>query len=417
MTEVDLEMNLQEVRPPSKPEDVRPAKNVTFDFSLVSERNHVGATSQQFQAIQAAFPGCHTIITHAPFVILSFDTKDLPPKPAPAILSDRNPLDFVLCGGVIGHGPSIEVAPSPVRGTRPTHDIFNAIEAVFKHDFNCDIVAIDWWTWRMVIIVSANDGDVARLPYSINGMIVQYSRDPAMSEPALRRKLPTTDDPNGSQHPAKDLRPGIMLSSGGHEHELLTTSSIPLRGPDGARYFTGANQGVLGVGSSVFHPDRKGTKIGEVKSLVPNTDIALVALEEGFKYARQPFISEYKHTPILTNFRRTETLRIGNHLHLDSPFSGDWAATFLFERYAKFAAETPAKNEWIESAVALVDDGNGQGCIPPGICGSAVWDDQGEVVGFLQFEKVEETSPLGRRAYIVSALPLIEMGMEIAAIE
>jgi hypothetical protein len=104
------------------------------------------------------------------------------------------------------------------------------------------------------------------LPSTIGRVLVTYSNsEPRGREAAQRTKQPL-DQIHDDSYYGLTLRPGIMISCEAYEdNETLSTAGIPVRSPDGERFITVASHGFpLGL-ETVYHPNRKGSRIGELK--------------------------------------------------------------------------------------------------------------------------------------------------------
>ena len=152
---------------------------------------------------------------------------------------------------------------------------------------------------------------------------------------------------------------------------------------------TVAAQGFSGqCGISVTHAlPANGRHIGELIYEVAHTDIALVKLDPNEKFVNITFESKYTTEPVrLKQLVTAKTLERGDQIVLDSPDTGCIDGTMLGQAYQRIPTDdaTEPEQEWF-----LPPGFNmGQNCgtnLQPGMCGSAIWTEEGDVVGFFRY--------------------------------
>ena len=192
-------------------------------------------------------------------------------------------------------------------------------------------------------------------------------------------------DPDDTAY-SQMLRPGIRLSNGGpDQEEWLTTSGVPVKGRDGEKYVTVSAHGFPGPAASkeVWHPNRKsGKKIGTMIKVLAGTDIGLMRLESGSRYATVLFSHPEFGAPALTSLKPVKEVKVHDVLSLDSPFSGRCDGYAIAIQWARLpdGTQNASGGHWIHSVWTEFDEGTRE--MMNGTCGSAIFDEEKRVVAF-----------------------------------
>lgn len=207
---------------------------------------------------------------------------------------------------------------------------------------------------------------------------------------ARRIQDPTTDVVDDSQYDV--LRPGVMLSTGRDQttkREYRTTSGVLVQDALGEKYMTIASHG-FSHGDAVFHPSATGKQVAQIIMEVSSSDIAIAKLHHNVPFGKETFGSPLDGaTPTrLTQFVSANETQIGSSIYMNNPFTGYSEGTCGPHVRMRVPIDDPNQPslQWIKSRWIYL----GQGFInhlQDGICGSAIWDDNGRVLGFFRMRQ------------------------------
>ncbi|EFQ98274.1 hypothetical protein MGYG_01308 [Nannizzia gypsea CBS 118893] len=245
----------------------------------------------------------------------------------------------------------------------------------------------------IVIVLEFRDSDISVLPQLIARCNCFYLYDDEMGRPsnqsALRLLEPVPGNPDDSEY--DNLRPGVMLSSGKHPtegRELLTSSGVLVQDDNGYQYMTCASHG-FPYGGRVFHPNASRQEIGTVIIKLTHINIALVQLDNQISYTNEIFENTVVPGPSvrLQRFNTDEEnrCRAGSDIFINSPFTGYIEGTQGMRAMCRAPTGNPRKPEqvWIKTRWDYMGQGSSD-TLADGICGSALWNDRGNVVGFFR---------------------------------
>lgn len=193
------------------------------------------------------------------------------------------------------------------------------------------------------------------------------------------------------------LRPGIMVSNGENPMDVLSTSGAAVAPTDkpSHKYVTLAHHGFNhGLGASVYHPDRSGVVIGDIRAEFPNLDIDLMHLRPGITYEKQMFFGDADSVKqeLSTIWERGLSANTGDMVQMNSPFSGHIEGVLLMmgveaEGVPKHIEYTEINSMYIGNGQVL---GNDMADIVAGICGTpVVLKKTNEVIGFFRYLNAE----------------------------
>ncbi|EEQ27769.1 conserved hypothetical protein [Microsporum canis CBS 113480] len=207
---------------------------------------------------------------------------------------------------------------------------------------------------------------------------------------ALRLIEPSPETLDTSQY--ETLRPGVMLSSGKHPTEgweLVTSSGVLIQDRNGHRYLAAASHG-FPCGDRVFHPNSKGKEIGRVIMEIAHTDVALIELDDKSSFRNELFQNTIAPGPPvqLQRFATLQENRVsqGRFIYMDSPFTGYIEGTQSVLATSRILEDDPheSKQVWVATRWDYMGQGSSNALVD-GVCGSAIWNDEGNVIGFFRY--------------------------------
>jgi hypothetical protein len=134
-------------------------------------------------------------------------------------------------------------------------------------------------------------------------------------------------------------------------------------------------------------PTTSGSIIGEVKAILGASDISLMELRPSYTYATETFGTTEAPAVVLQKFRHHSTMRYGESVYLDSPFSGT-ADGMAIGHEGQLDPRTLTSSERLPNpedrflSINWLYVGNDHQEALEGTRGSAIWDVDGNVVGF-----------------------------------
>ena len=277
------------------------------------------------------------------------------------------------------------------------------------------IKAIRWFGVRFLVEVEGEPPQNWRsiFPHRINKVQVSYIFGENAGTPgSLRLKLPTDADPDDVNY-SNDLRPGVILSSGiGPDgFEVRTTSGVCVESPSGKKYVTCASHGFpLGL-EDVYHPNAGGAIVGRVSKALWDSDVSLILPSQGFQYSQEPFSSAAYPSSPFSSFKHPFGLRIGDSLHMDTPFNGHCEGRVVAVRMMRLPSDEPVtEHRYVVGTFDYIGNGTTQPL--DGCCGGVVWTEKFEPIG--QYRYLEKGACT---AYITSFEHLIDLGYKPSNIE
>lgn len=217
------------------------------------------------------------------------------------------------------------------------------------------------------------------------------------------------------------LRPGVMICSKmlkehGPPAVLSTTSGVLVKNTAGDRFMTGASHGI-GEMETIWQAGNTEKIIGKAVVKLSFTDISLVELSNDVSFVNETFENSGGSTP---NFTRLATSEVGPTwptCYLNSPYTGDMVGMMVMKS-VKFEKSTHPTEDNLGFVVYNwsfmgQEEGNEDKVRPPdGTCGSAIWDDDGVILGFYHYYIAE--GPWAGYSSSVSASEVVEAGYRIA---
>lgn len=169
-----------------------------------------------------------------------------------------------------------------------------------------------------------------------------------------------------------------------------TTTGVLIKDSVGNEFMTVATHGFPGeCGTDVSHAlPTSGRKIGEVIYKVSHTGIGVVKLEPHEKFVNMSFESDYITEPVrLKQLVQADKLKSGDLVVLDSPDTGCIHGTFQAQAYERVPTDdpnVPEQQQWVRATWYYMGQDFGTN-LQAGMCGSAIWTEEGDVVGFFRY--------------------------------
>ncbi|KAI9764730.1 MAG: hypothetical protein M1840_008122 [Geoglossum simile] len=390
--------------------------HIDLGFNLYQNGRQLNPNREQMDTIMSVFPTCYASSIMSPILVLRY--RELPPKPWPLTIAGlpvwitKDPESLPLTIGLPGHALPIDLDVEINLWETPKKE---TVRKIFDELDNRGINAIrvQWLGVRFLAFVKGepSKGWAGRFPRRVNGILITYIfGDISGSICAQRVKSPVVGDPDNSNY-SPSLRPGMMISSGSgpDQTELLSTSGVCVRSPSGKKYITCASHGFpLGL-ERVYHPDRHGHYLGEVKEMFWDNDVSLFELnkDQPMTYSRQTFNPPGGE---LVRLKDPFGLHIGESIHMDTAFNGHCEGIVMVIDTVRVPSDEPVTpHRYITGIFTYLSDGSDS--FTEGCCGGPVWTDGREVVGQFQFLSMDKLL-----CYVPSFAHLIELGYELSEI-
>ncbi|DAA78211.1 TPA_exp: Uncharacterized protein A8136_4187 [Trichophyton benhamiae CBS 112371] len=371
-------------------------RHIIFDFDLRTD----SVFEEKSFIFYDIIPSTMSVLFDGWFLI--FHLASLPPKPWPKRIAGL-PCYFTTTEGDLGPSP-------PIYRPNFTHirllpdlnfsDDESRAEELFQltktHFINIlvAITEIQYWGRFIVIVLESRHTDMSHLPQSIARCNCFYLYDDEMGRPlnhsALRHLDPARGYPDNSKYDT--LRPGVMLSSGKHPTEgweLLTSSGVEVHDRNGYRYMTCTAHRFPHNGR-VFHPNAGGQEIGTLLEEITHTDIGLVQLDKQISFTNEMFQNTVVPGPPiqLQRFNADEESRgkAEDDIYINSPFTGYIEGMQGVLSTCRIPADDPHEPEqpWIQTRWDYMGQDSSHN-LEDGMCGSAIWNGQGDVLGFFRY--------------------------------
>jgi hypothetical protein len=377
--------------------DLLPARHIVLPFDLRTNPNAWG-DRKNVEVLADLFPGDGVGFDGW---CLTYWLKALPPKPWPKTIAG------VSCYFTLDyndHGPMPPLIPAHSRNPRIGHDIdgqdllnwdplFHVIKGYFE-EIEISITEVQYWGSFVIIILENRNANVTILPNRTANIRCYYLYEDQMGRPevpqARRVREPMPGNPDESQYDI--LRPGLRLASGydpSHPGAYLRTSAgVLVRDSAGNVFMTAASHGFPGGwGTTVYHPSlTEGRNIGELILEITHTDVALVKLNTNEKFVNVTFQNDILTRPMqLRRFARVEGMR-GGIAMLDSPDTGFIEGTLRLSSFTRIPSNDSLepKQQWVRTTWVYTGQDTSQD-LPDGMCGSAIWDEDGSVIGIFRY--------------------------------
>lgn len=376
---------------------VSPPRHVILPFNLRQDR----VFSEHSELLSRLFPDTKAVWFDGYFLV--FWLHILPPKPWPVTVAGIQPY-FTLDPNDGGPTPPIKRSSKCRLRVSPninTVDLFpEQIDGAFKLVIDwfttseVSITEVHYWDNFFVIVLEHEDTDLVQVPRSIGRCNCFYLFESEMERPhlgaypALRIHDPTDGVVDDSEY--AELRPGVMLSSASHPATHLqyrTTSGVLVENRTGERYMTVSSHG-FPVSDRAFHPIVAGKDVGQIIMEILHTDVGLVKLHDEISFVNETFESPLDGVAPtkLKGFTSVNNIRINSNIYMNNPFTGYSEGTSGPHVRLRVPSGSPDEPGMIWIRARWLDMGQGfSEQLQDGICGSAIWNDDGNVLGFFRY--------------------------------
>lgn len=385
------------------------ARHLELDFKLVDENGFPRIPeSGESEILFNLFPQTVGVGICGPFLWITVET--LPSRPwhvsvagLPLYLS-TNDFDIPWRTGGPGN-PQLSVLESLDSRCTTSEDLYHAAVDFFDSK-SIEIYQVAWTIGGWQVEIDANV-DKSLLPARICQSPVGYLPHGARIgiDAALRLKQPLPSKPDDSAY--EILRPGIMVTAS----RAASTAGVLVKDEDGNEYMTVAAHAFPSDDASVRHPHPQSASIGAVVSRIGSTDIGLVLLNENVVFQNQTFSSaESEGGVCLKGVRKPASMKPYERLHMENSLTGSTDAMFIHARLQRFPSVSSNPYTWVWQDWAWA--GQDAAHIPvKGSCGSALFDEDGNVVSFFHFIETQKNIGIG-----VSAYELIKAGYSLVTL-
>ena len=257
------------------------------------------------------------------------------------------------------------------------------------------ITEVMYWGDYLVVILEHRNIDMRKLPKKAANIVITYRYDDEMgrqSTPQARRQTdPMPGNPDESKY--STLQPGLRVSSAYIPSQpgkfISSTVGVLVKDSVGNEFVTAASHGFPNeCGTVVTHPlPSSGRHIGELIMEVSHTDIALVKLGDTETFLNKTFQNEEVENPIqLKRLVSVKNCQTWDFVFMDSPDTGFIPGNFTGTSFQRLDVDSP-EIRWVFTTWLYMGQ-NSAGSLPDGICGSAIWTMDGEVLGFFRFAPI-----------------------------
>lgn len=272
------------------------------------------------------------------------------------------------------------------------------IYELFKDNMpNIRIIEVIFTSAHTVEIVIGDHVQIGRarriLPGKIAGWPVAYVRDHKIQRPRWAdrpARSPAQPQPESGivDTTAYDvLRPGVMISSekladNGQPAVLSTTSGILVKDRLGVSFMTAASHSI-GESKAIWQSNRPDKIIGRASTEIPYTDVSLIRLTPDVRFHNENFDSV--GTPSFSRLVTSEDNLGWTNCHLNSSFTGNMESTIVAKSVRIEESEGEDQPRYVAynwAYTGQVEDNEEKMHYPDGTSGSAVWNDDGIVLGF-----------------------------------
>ncbi|KAJ4688880.1 hypothetical protein HRR80_000248 [Exophiala dermatitidis] len=383
-----------------------PARRLVFTFDL---RDSMGAWAdpENEELLRSVFPETTGIACDGFFLCLKLRT--LPPKPWPLTIAGL-PLYLHPDLGEIGFGNG----PMPIarlaswrngsiaedqngRNLEDWEPLFLLVRDHFIK-LEISITQVMYVGHAMIIALEHRTTDMNKLPFQAAKVTCLYIFDDELVKPSMPHARclldPAPGNPDVSQY--DHLQPGLRVTSAFLPNSdspytfLGTTTGVLLKDRVGNESMTVAAHGFPSqCGTKVFHALPNGDReIGELITEVSHTDIALVKLANTETFSNVTFQNDVIPEPIqLRRLLPASQRQKIRDVCLDSPDTGFIEGQLMCsarERVSCDVIDGPPEQNWIATTWSYMGQDVADN-LPEEICGSAMWDVDGNVLGFFRY--------------------------------
>lgn len=384
-------------------------RHISLPFNIGDEGAPDPASGEVFDICVKLFPGLQSLGSDKTFLDLT--VTPLPPKPWPKTIGGM-PCRFypdlalypsqppVLLPDQVAHSAKhVSVRNGQVANTENYRDAedWDPLFRIIRDHFDELAISITEVMYKMhevIIVLEHRNTDMTRVPCTIAQVLCGYFFEDQMGRPAVpqarRERDPSPGNPDDSQYQA--LRPGVRVTSTYlpevPDAFISSTAGVLVKDQAGDHFLTVAEHAFPAkCGTRAMHPSPNGGRaIGELIMGVGHTDIALVKLHQSEHFTNTTFHNTLmdKSVPL----KRLAPCKQGDLLYLDSPNTGCIDGTVKWAGRRRFPSDDPTEHNWVLTTwIYMGQESAWQ--LPEGMCGSAIWMGNGDVVGFFQYAPKE----------------------------
>ncbi|KAH8816449.1 hypothetical protein F5884DRAFT_776275 [Xylogone sp. PMI_703] len=248
---------------------------------------------------------------------------------------------------------------------------------------------------HFVIILEHRSTDHTKIPSGVANIACLYLFEDEMARPPVPQARCIIESTPGNPDNGEftTLQPGLRITSAYLPSSsgtfLSTTTGVLVKDGAGNEYMTVASHGFpTECGAQVTHPlPTLGRNIGELIMKVPHTDISLVKLHNGETFSNIAFQNEITAEPVqLRRLAKSMDSRIGDWVFLGSPGGGCIGGSLKLTSYQRILddGENESEESWIFTSWFYMGQESASS-LPDGMCGSAIWREDGDVIGFFRY--------------------------------
>ena len=379
-------------------------RHVVLPFDLRDDPKAINDRENR-DILFAIFPNVRAISSDGYFIC--FSVQELPPRPWPQSVAGlpahilpqigdipvaRSPLPF----GTQARRKNGSVAEDQNgRNMKNWTPLFNIIRNHFQA-IDISITEVIYWASYVVIVLEHRGTNTDKLPWKVANIQCFYTYDDEMGRPSIpqacRLQDPTPGNPDNAHY--HSLQPGLRVTSDYLPSRpgtfLSTTTGVLVQDEVGNEFMTVTAHGFPSeCGTKVTHPAPTGGRdIGELTMELAYTDLALVKLHDTEKFSNTMFQTE--QTPEPVQLKRLVELSGGgtgiNSILIDSPDTGCIDGTFVTTSFCRIPSDDVIvpEQQWIFSIWNYMGQDSADS-LRDGICGSPIWTEAGEVLGFFRY--------------------------------
>lgn len=417
--------------PQPLPQPIVSARHILLPFDLAEDP---GSFTNSFKChvLAGIFPeakiSLEKIGPRGGFLVLQFST--LPPKPWPHTVAGV-PAYFMLAsrprkspraqGVGVPPNNAVYVRHMDFRAVADWRQLFAWIEAIFAR-LGVPITEVMYWEDHVVIVLESCNADLSALPRAVANVECRYLCEQEMRRPPHPTTYRDEDETPGSPDEARyaTLRPGVRISSprsaADPDNFYRTTAGVLVKDSHGAEFLTIASHGFAGRHPrGVLHPlGRDHACIGAGVHDVDHTGFGLVKLRDGAAFVNDTFQGEGVPRSVhLKRFAPVMGRPRNEAVFMDSPDTGCLEGSSSVTSFQRVPGDDPEAGEhrWILTSWFYMGQ-NMEVAIPDGASGSAVWTEDGDVLGFFRY--APRSGPMKRWASCIAADELMSRFLSLA---
>ncbi|KIY01857.1 uncharacterized protein Z520_01995 [Fonsecaea multimorphosa CBS 102226] len=387
--------------PAQDPQKPPPTRHVILPFDLRNDANALYDPEKR-DAIRSIFPGTIGIGSDGWFLYLQVHT--LPPKPWPLTVAGlplylhqipgQNPMPRAL--PVSRKNGSIAEDQNG-RDMQDWEPLFHIIKSHFE-ELRVPITEVMYLGNVVFIVLKYRDTNYNKLPFHAANISCSYLFEDEMGRPSAPHVRRLSDRAPGDldMNQYDTLQPGLRVASSylldKPDAFLATTTGVLLKDRVGNEFMTVAAHGFPSeCGTRVFHAfPSTGRDVGELVMEVSHTDIALVKLRDTETFSNVMFHDELIEQPTqLNKFISAKKYRRSDSVYLRSPNTGFIEGRFSWSSFQAVPGDDySSKQEWIFTTWSYLGQDSAIK-LHGGMCGSTIWDEAGNVLGFFRYAPEE----------------------------